>query len=379
MSPRSRRASTTWLPRSPSPTLIAVSRGGAVVAALALLVVGVAAPGARAQPAPVPPPPRAWVLVDVDTGAVLDGSRHREPMPAASVFKILTALVAIENLPLDADVPVSARAEGMPARRMQLKSGEVWKAWDLLHALLLVSANDAAVALAERTAGSLELFGGMLDRTAERLQLADTPVLKDPAGLDDEFSVDGGNRISARDLAIAARTFLAYEELVSIARLPEYRFVGGDNEPHGLRNHNRLLTMYPDALGLKTGYTKRAGHTLIGAARREGRTMVAVVLGAADPYRSVTRLLDQGFASPVSAQAGLDHLPPVSLGDALEPDTGAAPAPRPVSTPSAAEAGRGSPSVPTDLVVLVGGSAPAVAILARRRKTSRTTAAAWPI
>ena len=343
-----------------------------------LLFVGM--PGAGAQPAPVaPPPPRAWVLVDADSGAVLDGGSHREPMLVASVFKILTALVTIENLPLDADVPVSERAAGMPARRMQLEAGEVWTASDLLHALLLVSANDAAVALAERTAGSLESFGGMLDRTAERLQLADAPVLKDPAGLDDEFSVDGGNRISARDLAVVARAFLAYEELVAIVRLPEYRFTGGDNQPHRLRNHNRLLTMYPGSVGLKTGYTKRAGHTLIAAAERDGRTMVAVVLGAVDPYGSATRLLDQGFATPVSAQAGLDHLPPVSLGDALEPDTGAAPAPRPVSTPVAADAGGGAPPVPTDLVVLLAGSAPAVAILIRRRKTSRTTEPAWPI
>lgn len=320
------------------------------------------------------------MLVDADTGAVLDGGRHREAMLVASVFKILTALVTIENLPLDADVPISARAEGMPARRMQLKNGEVWKASDLLHALLLASANDAAVALAERTAGSLEAFGGMLDRTAERLHLADAPVLKDPAGLDDEFSVDGGSRISARDLAIAARAFLAYEELVSITRLPEYRFTGGDNEPHRLRSHNRLLTMYPGALGLKTGYTKRAGHTLIGAAERDGRRMVAVVLGAADPYGSVIRLLDRGFATPVSAQADLDHLPPVALGDALEPVTGEAPAPRPVSTPVAVAAGSRAPSVPTDLLVLLAGSAPAVAILIRRRKTSRTAATtAWPI
>lgn len=108
--------------------------------------------------------------------------------------------------------------------------------------------------------------------------------------------------------------------------------------------------------------------------------MVAVVLGAADPYGSAVRLLDQGFATPVTAQADLDHLPPVTLGDALEPVTGEAPAPRPVSTPVAVASGSGAPSVPTDLVVLLVGSAPAVAILLRRRRTNRTTAtAAWPI
>lgn len=353
-----------------------------VVVALATLLVGIAPGRASAQTsttvAPPPPPPRAWVVVDADTGAMIEGGREREPMLVASVFKVLTALVVVENLPPDAEVPISARAESMPARKMQLKEGEVWSAHDLLHALLLVSANDAAVALAERVAGSLEGFGGMLDRTAERLQLADAPVLRDPAGLDDEFSVGGGNLISARDLAIATRAFLAYEEISRIVALPEYRFTGGDNEPHRLLNHNRLLKLYPGALGIKTGYTKRAGHSLIGAATRDGRTMVAVVLGAADPYRSVAQLLDKGFATPVGAQDGLDHLPPVVLGDAREPDTGAAPAPRPVSTPSASssEARSGLP-IPEELVLLVGGSAPAVAILVRRRRRA-AVGFAWP-
>jgi D-alanyl-D-alanine carboxypeptidase (penicillin-binding protein 5/6) len=359
-----------------------VPRGVAVVVALATLLVGALAPGVSAQTTttvpPPPPPPKAWVLVDADTGAVVAGSREREPMLVASVFKVFTALVVVENLPADADVPVSARAAGMPARKMQLQKGEVWRASDLLHALLLASANDAAVALAERVAESLEGFGGMLDRTAERLGLADGPVLRDPAGLDDEFSVGGGNLISARDLAIATRAFLAYDELTAIVALPEYRFTGGDAEPHRLLNHNRLLKLYPGAIGVKTGYTKRAGHSLIAAARREGRTMVAVVLGAADPYRSAMQLLDTGFATPVAAQETLDHLPQVSLGDGREPDTGAAPAPRPVSTPAGAAGNAGS-GIPRDLVVLVVGSVPAVAILVRRRRVGRSAQPAWPV
>ena len=318
------------------------------------------------------------MLVDADTGAVVSGSREREPMLVASVFKVLTALVVVENLPLDADVPVSARAAGMPARKMQLQDGEVWRASDLMHALLLASANDAAVALAERVADSLEGFGGMLDQTAERLGLADSPVLRDPAGLDDEFSVDGGNLISARDLAIATRAFLAYDELTAIVGLPEHRFTGGDGEPHRLLNHNRLLKLYPGAVGVKTGYTKRAGHSLIGAATRDGRTMVAVVLGAADPYRSVMQLLDTGFATPVPAQEALDHLPEVSLGNAREPDTGAAPAPRPVSTPRVSRAGA-SAGIERDIAVLVVGTVPALAILVRRRRSNRSAQPAWPI
>ncbi|MDQ3757431.1 MAG: serine hydrolase, partial [Actinomycetota bacterium] len=245
--------------------------------------------------------------MDADTGAVIEGGNEREPMRVASVLKVLTALVAIEHLPLDGEVPVSARAEGMPARKMQLKQGEVWRVEHLVHALLLVSANDAAVALAERAAGTLEAFGDLFVATAVRLGMEDDPILRDPAGLDDEFSVEGGNLVSARDVAIATRAFLASPELAPIVTLSEYRFTGGDGQPHHLRNHNRLLTLYPGAIGVKTGYTKRAGHSLVAAARRDGRTVLAVVLGAPDPYRSAAALLDRVFAVPPAAQADLDR------------------------------------------------------------------------
>jgi D-alanyl-D-alanine carboxypeptidase len=336
-------------------------------------------PAAAAGP---PPVPRGWILVDADTGAVLDAGHEHEPQRVASVFKVLTAVAMVENTDLTTAVPVSARAEGMPARKINLKAGQVWQGTDLLHCLLLISANDAAVALAEHAAGSLEGFGGMLDATAVRLGMADGPVLRDPAGLDDEFSVDGGNLISARDLAIATRAFLAYPQLVDIVAKPDYRFAGGDGNPHRLLNHNLLLKTYPGAIGIKTGYTRRAGHSLIGAARRDGRTMIAIAVGAADPNRSVAGLLDKGFATPVAAEAGLDHLPPVHLGSARDPVTKAAPQARPVSTPSesAASAGRTGASAGggggnglgrnllVGLMVLVVGGAPALVILARRSR-----------
>ena len=307
------------------------------------------------------------MVVDADTGAVIEGGNDRTPMRVASVLKVLTAVVVVEHLAPDDEVPVSARAEDMPARRIQLKQGEVWRVDQLLHALLLVSANDAAVALAERAGGSLEGFGDLYVSTAVRLGMADDPVLRDPAGLDDEFSVAGGNLVSARDLAIATRAFLAYPELASIVTMPESSFVGGDSEPHRLLNHNRLLKLYPGAIGVKTGYTKRAGHSLIAAARRDGRTMVTVVVGAADPYGSAMGLLDRGFSVPVDAQGGLDRLPKV----ALEPRKEVAAA-APLDRPSKAEAGDGRARLPAgDVVLLVVGGTPAVAILVRRRRLDR--------
>lgn len=331
------------------------------------LVLALSAPAAAQAPQAPPPSPKAWTLVDFDTAATIDARDDQAPYLVASVFKVLTAVTVVENLPDGAEVPVSARAEGMPARKINLKAGQVWKADDLLHALLLVSANDAAVALAERTAGSLEAFGGMLDATAARLGMTDNPVLRDPAGLDDEFSVDGGNRISARDLAIATRAFLSYPKLAQIVTKPEYRFDGGDGNPHRLLNHNRMVKTYPGAIGVKTGYTKRAGHSLIAAATRDGRTMIAVVVGAADPYGSASALLDKGFSTPVDAEEGMETLPPVRLGNATDPVTHNAPAARPVTTPTVpASSKRGNVLVPLWLLLL--GGIPAVAILVQRRR-----------
>jgi D-alanyl-D-alanine carboxypeptidase (penicillin-binding protein 5/6) len=288
-----------------------------VASLLAVPVLLAAGAPARAQvttapPPPPPPLPRSYVLVDDATGAVIAERDARVPLRPASTSKILTAIAAVDTIPPASLIPVSARAEGMPARKINLKTGQRWRFDDLLHALLLVSANDAAVALAERSAGTVEGFGAVLERTARRLHLEDHPVLRDPSGLDDEFSVDGGNLLSARDLAIAARALLRYPTLAPIVATPEFRFDGGDGKPHVLRNHNRLLVTYPGAVGIKTGATKRAGRSLVAAATRDGRTMIVVVIHAVDTYASATALLDQGFATPPAALASLDHLPDVS-------------------------------------------------------------------
>src|SRR3989442_9432835 len=127
-----------------------------------------------------PPPPRGWILVDDDTGAVIDAGTPRVPLRPASVSKIITALIAVEQLPGDAEVPVSALAEHQQARSINMKAGQVWRFTDALHALLLVSANDAAVAVAERVSGSLDAFADQMARTAGSLGMADNPVLHDP-------------------------------------------------------------------------------------------------------------------------------------------------------------------------------------------------------
>src|SRR5439155_15860080 len=193
-----------------------------------------------------------------------------------------------------------------------MKAGQIWNYTDAMHALLLSSANDAAVALAESAAGSVESFQQRFASTATVLSMADHPVLMDPAGLDDRESVGGGNLVSARDLAIAARALLANPLLAEAVASREYRFHGADNVDHRLINHNRLLRTYPGAVGMKTGYTSRAGNCLIAVARRDGRTMISVVLHAVGTsYDPSVGLLDKGFNTPVSAETPDDRLPDV--------------------------------------------------------------------
>jgi D-alanyl-D-alanine carboxypeptidase (penicillin-binding protein 5/6) len=367
----------------------------AVLAAL-LLVVGVAGPvAASAQTvAPTSPPPippaKAWALVDIDTGNVIDAFNDHQPLPPASLTKVITALTAIDTIPAGASVPVSALAAAAPADKMFMKQGQVWTFDQMIHALLISSANDAAVALAERAGGSLEGFQPMFAATAASLGLTDDPVLNDPAGLDGPDGVEGGNLVSARDLAIAARALLAQPTLAAIVATQVYYFDGPDGVHHRLTNHNKLfLATYPGAIGVKTGYTKRAGVCLIAAAQRDGRTMLAVVMNGANPNQLARQLLDGGFTVPGSAESSADRLPPVSAAALVPAGTPAStpasttvpstvpasPPPPvtaravPVAKPQTARHPTGVPWLPLSLLAVVAGAA--AVVFARRRSARR--------
>jgi D-alanyl-D-alanine carboxypeptidase (penicillin-binding protein 5/6) len=317
--------------------------------------------------APPPPPPQAWIVVDADTGAVVDASNERTPLRPASVIKLLTAMIAIERLPAEASVPVSAVAEGMPARKINMKAGQVWSFTDTLYSLLLVSANDAAVALAERVSGSRSGFSAAMADSARRLGLEDSPVLRDPAGLDAEpFAFEGGNFVSARDLAIIARAALARPEIRLIVATDRYDFHGVDGIDHVVRSHNLLLKAYPGAIGMKTGYTRGAGSTLIGAATRNGRTMISVVLNAVDAPRSSAQLLDRGFFVPVGLQGDRGRLPSIATATPPVPVT-VAPQQRVQVVAAPAPVVRES-TVGRDLLLITVGTLPALAIVTRRRR-----------
>jgi D-alanyl-D-alanine carboxypeptidase len=293
----------------------------ALVALLAASFASVVAPGAAAAArpgqavGPQSPPPKAFIVVDVATGAVLAADHEHDALPPASTAKVMTALTAIERLAPDALVNVSPLAAGQPASRINMQAGQQWPLNDAIASLLLASANDAAYAIAETAGGSVDGFVVAQQETADRLGMQDS-TFADPAGLDDETSFDGGPRMSAYDIAIATRNALAVPELAAWGALRTYRFVDPAGLQRSLTNHNKLLPdasrAYPFATGFKTGFTNRAGHTLTATATRDGRSLIAVVLNTYDTYGWAVQLLEQGFATANEQGTGAE-LPDVAV------------------------------------------------------------------
>jgi D-alanyl-D-alanine carboxypeptidase len=339
--------------------------------ALSLLVSSPARASTASAAVPATSPAQGWILVDADTGAVIDAGNEHEPLPPASVIKLLTALLAVTNLKPTAKVPVSARAAAMPAMRIGMLAGETWPRDAVLRSLLMVSANDAAVALAERVGGSLAGFSTAMTVAAADLGLADKPVLRDPAGLDDSSSFRGGNLISARDLAIVARAALTNPTLRMITATHEYHFVGPDGRAHRLLNHNKALRNYPGSIGLKTGYTQRAGHTYVGAATRDKRTMLVVLLNTDNTYVEAATLLDRGFAIPVAAEKAMPRLPNRALAARPPVGKGAATPTKVKAVPISNRRANGLSSGTLALVAVPLAAVGGLRLSARRRRIRR--------
>jgi D-alanyl-D-alanine carboxypeptidase (penicillin-binding protein 5/6) len=280
-----------------------------------------------------PPPPAADVVFDATTGVVLVAKDpHRTFLPA-STQKLMTALTALEHLPSTTTVPISARAASLPNMNIGAKPGQVWKLDDLIHALLMISGNDAAYAIAERSAVTVEAFAAQMNATGKQLGVVDS-TFNDPAGLDGREGVNGGSHVSAYDLAIVARNALAVPEIANTVRLVDYSFVGPDRA-HQLHNHNdSFLTTYAGATGMKTGFTTAAQNTLVASATRNGPTRVAVLLGSPGgeigTAQWARQLLDQGYAiAPTANPTGI-VLPPVRVFTADQRQATLSSVPRPL-------------------------------------------------
>ena len=263
------------------------------IAVLALAIALLPPPGGvpvTAQPTRAPVlTAEAWILVDVDSGVALAESNADEVRSMASVTKLMTAIVVMEQVPLDDVVRISPEAAAVGESEIGLVQGEVWTVDALLNALLVRSGNDAAIALAEHVAGSIPDFADLMNARAAALGLENTSF-RNPHGLDEE-----GHHTTARELVTLAIETMKYPELRTIMAT---RLISFRPDPSGVareaENTNKLLGVYPGVSGMKTGFTNQAGRVLISSHERNRRTLIAVVMGSEDHFDDSRRLLDWG-------------------------------------------------------------------------------------
>jgi serine-type D-Ala-D-Ala carboxypeptidase (penicillin-binding protein 5/6) len=264
-----------------------------VLASLVVLPVSATPAAAATTHVPGPPPvdASAWVLADAGSGAVLAWRDPHGWYRPASTLKMLTAVSLIPVLDPSASVRASSRAADAVPNVAGLVSGHSYRVSDLFKAMLTISANDAAVALAQAT-GSYARGIALMNQTARRLGARDT-VAVDPNGLDAP-----GQHTSAYDLALIARQALRMPSFMHYDATRVFQFPVSPGRWETLSNQNRLLSQYPGGIGGKIGWTSAAGATYVGLARRHGVTLIATLLHcpALTEEVSAEQLLNWGFA-----------------------------------------------------------------------------------
>ena len=239
------------------------------------------------------------ILIDAKTGRILWGKEPHSPLAMASTTKIMTAIIALESGRMDETVTVSKKAAAAPKVKMNLTAGEKLKLGDLMKALMLESSNDAAVAIAEHLHGSVAEFCAVMTEKAREIGALDT-VFETASGLD-----AGDHHSTPYDLAIITRYALEVPGFIALTNTQSAQF-SSDKRSYYFNNRNRLLHEYAGANGVKTGFTNKAGHCFVGAAKRkvadEDMQLIAVVLasgwgqkGKNQKYADSKEILDYGF------------------------------------------------------------------------------------
>ncbi len=220
----------------------------------------------------------SWIVYDELTETVLASRDADTQRPMASITKIMTVLIALERGNLDDEVTISQNAADTGAQEIGLVAGETVTLGALVRAALLRSGNDAATAIAEHIAGSVEGFAGIMNQRAAELGMENTHFVN-PHGLD-----EGGHYSSARDMLIVGREAMSIPEFADLARSRAMVFPDmADGTQRSATNTNRLLNSYEGVIGVKTGETPNAGLTYVGVVERQGRRVWVVV------FRSVGR------------------------------------------------------------------------------------------
>ena len=262
-------------------------------------------------------PVRAMLLMEASTGRVLYAKEENKELPIASVTKIMATLLVMEALTegrikLTDMVTVSERAASMGGSQVYLEFGEQMSVDDMLKALIVVSANDATVAMAEHIYGSEDSFIAEMNKRAKALGMNHTNFVN-TNGLDAE-----GHYSSAYDVALMTRELLKYPLVTSYSTIWMDTIRNGE---FGLANTNKLIRFYQGANGMKTGFTSIAKYCLSGTAQRDGMQLIAVVLGGEtsdERFACTKRLLDFGFANYSVIKPEKVNLDPIKVSGGVE-------------------------------------------------------------
>ncbi len=325
-----------------------------------------------------------WILADADTGLVLAQKASHVVRAPASTLKMLTALAVMPNTDPDTEYVATRRAATIYGARVGLKPGKTYTMDQLWYAVFLPSANDAAIAVAEAN-GGVKSTVKQMNAVARELNARDT-VAKNTSGLDAP-----GQRSSAYDLALIARAGLQRPDFAQYAGTARAEFpdVKGKGS-HPIYTTNRLLLHdWKGAIGVKTGFTTKAGRTYVGAATRKGRTLIVSMMGVKEASEAAAKkLLSWGFANadkvaPIGVLVEPGALDPSAVPDATDaavtststdnsPDTAGADAPSAAQT--ASEPASISSAVLIGAIVLAAGSGAAVLVRRRQRPSGRHAA-----
>src|SRR5581483_4277189 len=244
-------------------------------------------------------PPVAFVVMDADTGTVLAEREAHKRWPPASMAKMMTVLIAMErvrdgSLSLDQPIHASAWASRIGGSQVYLAEGESFPLGEMLKAVMIASANDAAVAVAEHIAGSTAAFVDLMNERAKALGLTDT-TYQSVHGLPPAKG-QTADLTSAHDLAVLGRELMRFPDVMRWAGTAQ---AGFRNDTLQMANTNHLVRTYAGATGLKTGYYREAGFSVTATATRNDLNLIAVVLGVPTKqgcFNEATRLMNEAFA-----------------------------------------------------------------------------------
>lgn len=255
---------------------------------LCLVMIGCICPNGRAYGSEISA--KAYLVMEADYGQITAQKNAHEPLPIASTTKIMTAYITLQQQDLYEEFSVDPNAIRVEGTSMGLVEGDTVTLYGLACGMLLASGNDAANAAAVRIGGSIEQFAMLMNEQAAELGMKDTHFVN-PSGLPDEEHYS-----TAYDMALLAAAALKnplFREICASGQMTVE--VSGQSRRYS--NHNRLLSEYEGCIGVKTGYTKKAGRCLVSAALRENVTLICVTLSAPDDWNDHRKLLDAGFAS----------------------------------------------------------------------------------